>query len=149
MMVLSELRGTYWGADSTCKLFERAQAKLRNHQTETTPTNKAGVPIDVHLASDTGKQTERRWTDAQTYPESFISLDDLFHEFAMTTGELGTVFGLNPEYKGDESSIDVNNKSSRDETMNVEDGLNSLLSLEQFNVQCLEMAQPRHREYSG
>lgn len=79
MMVVSELRGTYWGADFTFKLFEAAQAILKASDSQS--TKERG---DAHVCNDENGSSNAHndstfASDANHddfRPEAFDILDD-------------------------------------------------------------------------
>lgn len=148
MMVLSELRATYWGADSIYRLFERAEAKLLESQTK-------------HVAEDTVRRftnTEHRVpltpessNNAQVQPKATGSFSNSLvdpNEFlwdqygldAIMNGISFTPYDLSFSQDGSETfAADL---SPLGESMQVDSGINTLLSLEEFNNQFLYMGQP-------
>lgn len=134
MMVLSELRNTYWGADAVYKLFEHALARMQKQDSPANNSRKVGrSDSNAALLSQTPAsvvfppvQHDIGEGDLQSYhnPDGFMWNEN--NPFSIVSDEVLQQFtGLGWEQ---------NNGST-----NFLDGINSVLSLEQFNAQCLDM----------
>jgi hypothetical protein len=134
MMILSELRSTYWGADAVSKLFEHALARVQKPDSPTNSSHKAArsdsntVPLQQTPASVAFPPTQHDIStgDLQSYSNPDWFMWDENNPFSIVPDEVSQQF----------TSLgwEQNNGST-----NFLDGINSVLSLEQFNSQCLDM----------
>lgn len=137
-MVLSELRSTYWGADAVYKLFDHAIARVQkqDHQAVTsrkagtTETNAALLPQTPNSVVFPRGSHEVEDSDLQSFYDPDGMIWDENNPFSIVSDEVRQQF----------SSLgwEQNNGSA-----DFLDGINSVLSLEQFNSQCLDMGQLR------
>ncbi|KFZ15702.1 hypothetical protein V502_05445 [Pseudogymnoascus sp. VKM F-4520 (FW-2644)] len=146
MMVLSELRATYWGADSVYRLFERAEAKLIKHQIKGTAGRNDGRSGNLlPLTPESSNSTQTQFADTQDFPGS---LDDpsnfLWDQFDLTAMMDGDAYlQSDPALIQDGAVREGINESPLSESMHEDYGINTLLSLEEFNSQCHFMSQIR------
>lgn len=99
MMILSELRDTYWGADFAYKMFQRAQAKLSEIlETHSEANHASGLQYRIPQApiapltpeSTAFSQVQSRDQSLSSYP----SLEDILApEFSLGDGQY--LFGTN------------------------------------------------------
>jgi hypothetical protein len=164
MMVLSELRSRYLGADLAYRLFEQAEAKLhghrgphqRNPQTNDVTTNNnlvnpatSIVPLTPDSSTSQMKpaETQQAYSDNISFdPEKFI-----FDPFALSSMvDLGSCSGFDPalvledgDGRGDLGTAASQQNLSSDTDLSLDCGINSFLTAEEFNFQYLDMAQQR------
>ena len=160
MMTLSELRDTYWGADFTYRMFERAQAKLSEVVTpgaKTTPAS--GLHHQAYEATFlplTPESTALSQIQSSQWSQcSYPSLDDILApEFCLGDGQYS--FGMTEPDNRYVSSLQHSGNSydryvqsysitllicapiSSGQDLNGDYGLNSLLSSDEFNGFCLD-----------
>ena len=147
MMVLSELRATYWGADTIYRLFERAEAKLLERQTRDAAETASGSSVNiVPLTPESPHRAHIRPTDENTE----VTSDGLHNPNESLWDEYGLDFIMSsssfPPYDStfeyDGSEVLQADMGPLNENMHVDCGINALLSLEEFNDQCFNMGQP-------
>lgn len=154
MIVLSELRGTYWGANFWYALFDRALAKLSDHQRKahiTASSEDNNVNSDTAPFSQTAELTGGIVSDEHQIAGSDKSLDGLLDpnlyvwdstdpfNFSFEDREMNSTTlhpSAGPEYGADGTSQGLMSPDMMDSL-----GLNSLLSFDEFNERCLELAQ--------
>ena len=133
-MVLSELRSTYWGADAVYKLFEHALARVQkqdspamnSRQAVRSDPNAALLPQTPDSVGFPHGQHDVGDSDLQSFYDPDGMMWDENNPFSIVSDAVRQQF----------SSLgwEQNNVSA-----NFLDGINSVLSLEQFNSQCLDM----------
>ncbi|KAE9362543.1 hypothetical protein N431DRAFT_391777 [Stipitochalara longipes BDJ] len=134
MMVLSELRSTYWGADAVSKLFEHALARVQKPDSLANNSRKAArsdsnaallpqTPASVVFAPT---QHDIGEGDLQSFYNSDGFMWDENNPFSIVSDEVRQQF----------TSLEWEQNNG---PTNLLHGINSLLSLEQFNSQCLDM----------
>lgn len=161
MMVLSELRGTYYGANVMYKLFERAEAKLQeNRSSNSNSAPRASVrrqsENSVLLTPEPSTSSGLQSDGIDTYSNLFgphmdvlnannfmwnqldmtwLGMSDLDSFVANNGGLLQDGF-----WQGDTQRM---NQGQLENEIHQNYAINELLSLEEFNNQCLYTAQPR------
>jgi hypothetical protein len=134
MMVLSELRSTYWGADAVYKLFEHALARVQKQDPPAVNSRKA-------VTTEANAALFPQTPDSVVFPQGPHEIGDsdlqsLYDPDGMIWDENNPFSIVSDEVRQQFSSLgwEQNNGSA-----NFLDGINSVLSLEQFNSQCLDM----------
>ena len=136
-MVLSELRSTYWGADAVYKLFEHALARVQRQDSPAITSLKAAC-------SDANAAPLPRTPESVGFPHGQHDCGDsdlqkFYDPDGMIWDENDPFSIVSDEVRQQFSSLgwEQNYVSA-----NVLDGINSVLSVEQFNSQCLDMGPP-------
>ncbi len=142
MMVLSELRSTYWGADAMYRLFERAQARVQARQHKSSTSNSlSGEVKSIPLTPDSAMYGPDRTGDQPTGPDRLLDPEifmwDLTNPFAiMPEVDLGQSAALKQREGGLDWGRDPDSGS-----VNADIDINVFMSFEQFSSQCLDMMQ--------
>ena len=144
MMVLSELRATYWGADSIYRLFERAESKLRERQTKEAARISSGCSVNVTpLTPESPHRTQIRPEDEDTgvFSDGLYNFNDsLWNQYGLDAIMNDNNFPFNDRvFMPDGSEGLKADLGPLDETLRLDCGLNAVLSFEEFNNQCLYM----------
>ena len=134
MMVLSELRSTYWGADAVYKLFEHAQTRTQKQDTPDINPHKAvtaeeiASPLPQAPASAVFQQSQNdvRDSDLRSFYDPDGIMWDENNPFSIVSDEVRHQF-------------DAPGWGQNNESTNFVDGTNTMLSLQEFNSQCLDM----------
>ncbi|KAF9885366.1 hypothetical protein FE257_012983 [Aspergillus nanangensis] len=110
MLVMSQLRHTYWGADFMFRLFQRAQVKVAEEFEKPSQSHYRRGPVDAHEAdAQIGMQMPMPSLDFLNNPVGHHSLSDPGHNFSGTADDLPHLlnmdFGANfDDYReGDET----------------------------------------------
>lgn len=134
MIVLSELRNTYWGADTMYKLFEHALARVQkqNHpagdtsNASTTEANAAPLPPTPDSVALSQGAYDVGASNLNTFYDPDGMIWDENNPFSIVSDEVRQQFSS--------AEWSQNNGSA-----NCIDEINFVLSLEQFNSQFLDM----------
>ena len=143
-MVLSELRATYWGADSIYRLFERAESKLRERQTREAAGIASGISVNVTpLTPESPPKAQSRPEDEDTrvFSDGFYNFNEsLWNQHGLDAIMNDNSFSFNHRAFMPEGSEGLKaDLGPLDENLRLDYGLNAVLSFEEFNNQCLYM----------
>lgn len=133
MMVLSELRGTYHGADSMYRVFERAEIKLGEQQTQQITSSIAEQPAGQDVSAN-GNQVPM--TPESSSPSTQLHSVETAQGFQTCPTYDGIIWG----------SFDLGHFMDSNQLLgngdDAQQGVNELLSLEEFNNQYLFTEHP-------
>lgn len=134
MIVLSELRNTYWGADAMYKLFEHALARVQKQNppavdssnAATTEANATLLPPTPDSVALPQGPYEVGDSNLNTFYDPDGMIWDESNPFSIVSDEVRQQFSSLEWAQNNESAIHI-------------DEINFVLSLEQFNTQFLDM----------
>jgi hypothetical protein len=140
LMVLSELRSTYCGANAMYGLFERAQARIQTQQRKKSPKN--SLSGDVNLVPLTPDST----LYGQDQADDHLSGLERFLDPEVFRWDQTNPFAIMPEVDLGQNDVIMRGRGcvgwareSGNGNANAESDINAEMSFEQFSSHCLDM----------